>query len=644
MVSDGASNEMQHFVRSLLCDVRALEHMIKNDWFETDVKRIGAEQELCLINKHYKPAYKAMDILEHFHPDWLTTELAQFNLEVNLAPQVFTGSAFSDMEKELRSHLAELEKAAAQEDVRILLTGILPSLRKFDLNLERLTPIERYYALMQALRNLRGSDYELRIEGIDELNIRHDSPLLEACNTSFQVHLQVTPDTFVPMYNIAQAVAGPVLAMAANSPLLFGRRLWHETRIALFQQSIDNRKSNDHLRDSSPRVTFGKDWLHKSILDIYKEDIVRFRVILGADIEENAFDSIRANQVPKLKALQVHNGTVYRWNRPCYGISPNGKPHLRIENRVIGAGPTVTDEMANTAFWLGLMEGMYDEYGDIRQQMGFVDARDNFFKAARTGIDSKFTWVGNQKINAGDLLRGELLPLARHGLELRGIDSSDINHYLDVIAERGKHHMNGARWTLKTFTKFARETTRDEALTTVTAAMLKNQNSSLPIHEWPIPELSEFDTYNPSKLLVEEFMRTELFTVQKTDILDLVADIMDWQKIRYMPVENDKGELEGLITARLVLRHFSRRRSLNGQSANLVEDVMIKNPLTVTPSTSILEAIRLMNEHQIGALPVVRGKELMGIITEKNFVIMSKRLIRRMYELEEEQKSEETEA
>lgn len=634
MVSNGGSTEMQHFVRSLLCDVRALEHMIEKEWFETDIKRIGAEQELCLINKHYKPAYKAMNILENFHPDWLTTELAQFNLEVNLSPQTFTGSAFTDMEKELRSHLAELEAAAAKEEVRILLTGILPSLRKFDLNIERLTPIERYHALMQALRNLRGSDYELRIEGIDELNIRHESPLLEACNTSFQVHLQVTPDTFVPMYNIAQAVAGPVLAMAANSPLLFGKRLWHETRIALFQQSIDNRKSNDHLRDSSPRVTFGKDWLQNSILDIYKEDIVRFRVILGADIEEDAFDSIRAGQVPKLKALQVHNGTVYRWNRPCYGISPNGKPHLRIENRVIGAGPTVTDEMANTAFWLGLMEGMYDEYGDIREQMEFVDARDNFFKAARTGIDSKFTWVGNNKINARDLLRGELLPLARHGLELRGIDASDISHYLDIIEERGKHHMNGARWTLKTFTKFAKETTRDEALTTVTAAMLKNQNSSQPIHEWPIPELSDFDTYNPSKLLVEEFMRTELFTVHKTDILDLVADIMDWQKIRYMPVENDEGELEGLITSRLILRHFTRRISLNGQTASVVEDIMIKEPLTVTPDTSILEAIRLMDEHQIGALPVVRGKELMGIITEKNFLIMSKRLISRMYELE----------
>ena len=348
LASSTSKAEMQNFVKRLLQDVQAFEYMLEHQWFEDDIIRIGAEQEMCLMNKYYKPACTAMNILEEFHPEWLTTELAQFNLEINLSPQVFDGAAFERMETELRERLAAVASVAAKHNTRILLTGIMPSLRKFDLHIDKLTPKERYFALMEALKAMRGSDYELHIAGIDELIIRHDSPLLEACNTSFQVHLQVKPNDFVKMYNIAQAVAGPTLAICANSPLLFGKRLWHESRIALFQQSIDNRKSRDHLRDQSPRVTFGRDWLDKSILEIFKEDITRFRIILGSDIEENSLETISRELAPKLKALQVHNGTVYRWNRPCYGISPNGKPHIRIENRVLGAGPTVIDEIANS--------------------------------------------------------------------------------------------------------------------------------------------------------------------------------------------------------------------------------------------------------------------------------------------------------
>jgi hypothetical protein len=311
LASSGSKVQMQHFAKQLIADVGALEYMLNNNWIESDIKRIGAEQEMCLINKFYKPACTAMDILNDFHPDWLTTELAQFNLEINLSPQVFSEDAFSLMETELRSRLSELSKVAAKFNTRILLTGILPSLRKFDLSFDKLTPKDRYFALMEALKSLRGSDYELHISGIDELIIQHDSPLLEACNTSFQVHLQVSPYEYVKMYNIAQAVAGPVLSMSANSPLLFGKRLWHESRIALFQQSIDNRKSRDHLRDRSPRVTFGRDWLHESILEIYKEDITRFRILLGAEIEENSMEQLAQNLAPKLKALQVHNLKIF---------------------------------------------------------------------------------------------------------------------------------------------------------------------------------------------------------------------------------------------------------------------------------------------------------------------------------------------
>jgi CBS domain-containing protein len=623
---------MQKFVRNLLRDVQAFEYMLNNDWFETGIKRIGAEQEMCLVNRFNKPAYKSMQILKDFHPDWLTTELGQFNLEANLTPQDFKGSALSNMEKELLGYVGELRKESLKHDTDILLTGIMPTLRKFDLAMDKLTPKERYFALMRALKELRGSDYELRLEGIDELIIRHDSPLLEACNTSFQVHLQVDPKSFVQMYNIALAVAGPVMAIAANSPLLFGKRLWHETRIALFQQSIDTRTSHDHLRDRSPRVTFGEDWLHNSILEIYREDIVRFRVLLGNDIEEDAFEKIAKKEAPKLRSLLVHNSTVYRWMRPCYGISENGKPHLRIENRVFPSGPSVIDEMANAAFWLGLMEGCADQYPDITKQMIFEDARDNFIKGARTGIDSKFTWLKDMKISAKDLATQELIPLARLGLQKNGIDAADIDKYLGVIEDRVNSHTTGARWILRTYTKFMKETNKDESVTALTSFMLQNQHTNTPVHKWEIPNLEDLKDYQPANLTVEEIMTTDLFTVRKEDILELVADMMDWRQIRYMPVEDKRGQVVGLITSRLLLRHFTRKNSAGSilTTENLtVEDIMLKNPITISTTANILDALQIMDEKKIGCLPVIKDGELVGIITETDFLKMSKRLLKK---------------
>lgn len=628
LASSTTKGEMQHFVRQLLRDVQALEYMLDHNWFEDDIIRIGAEQEMCLIDPYYKPACTAMQILEDFNPEWLTTELAQFNLEINLDPHVFEGDAFMLLENQLRERLEAVRLTAAKYDTRILLTGILPSLRKFDLHMDKLTPKERYHALMEALKSMRGSDYELNIVGIDELQVRHDSPLLEASNTSFQVHLQVNPHEFVKMYNIAQAVTGPTLSVCANSPLLFGKRLWHETRIALFQQSIDNRKSRDHLRDQSPRVTFGREWLHNSILEIYKEDITRFRILLGTDIDENSLKTIKKELVPKLKALQVHYGTVYRWNRPCYGISDTQKPHLRIENRVIAAGPTVIDEIANSAFWLGLMEGMADAYDDITKYMSFDDARDNFVKGAKMGIDTKFTWTGDKKISAVDLVQNELLPLARQGLIKRKINPEHIDKYLGIIEERVKRQTSGARWILRTFTKFKKETSVDESLTTVTAAIYHNQTLSKPVHEWEIPSLGEFHTYNPSNLLVEEFMTTDLITVHKDDILEYALSIMDWSNLDYLPVEDDEGVLYGVITAKTIMKYLSK--DSEGEEKPIVADLMNAKPITVKPHTTITEVVKIMRENQLKVLPVVKHKELIGVISEENFVDMSRRLIQRM--------------
>jgi CBS domain-containing protein/gamma-glutamylcysteine synthetase len=629
--------QMQDFVRALLRDVESLEYMLDNDWFESDITRIGAEQEMCLVDKDtFKPALINMQVIEKMKGcDWLTTELAQFNLETNLTPFEFKGDCLRQMENENSGYLKQIREVVKEFNAEVVLTGILPTLRKFDLDLKNLTPKPRYMALMQSIKehSLRGDDhFELRLDGIDELHIRHDSPLLEACNTSFQVHLQVSPQEYVKMYNIAQTLLAPMISVSANSPIVFGRRLWHETRIALFQQSLDTRTSYEHLRERSPRVNFGKDWLNDSVVEIHKEDIARFRVLLGDVIEEDSLALIAKGKTPKLRALQIFNSTVYRWNRPCYGISPNGKPHLRIECRVLPAGPSVVDSTANAAFWLGAMMGIAKNYDDIRRYIGFEDVRDNFDKAAKFGFDTKYTWFDDNKMSPKDLILEFLLPIAREGLAHRGVDDADIDRYMGIIEERSKAHMTGARWQLRSFTKLIKTVTIDEAVTTMTAAIAQNQWEEKPVHTWQLPEPNALESYTPSVLKVEEFMQTDLFTTQKDDIIEFVAEMMDWRKIRYMPVEDAKGNLVGLVTSRLLLRHYNRHAgALGKQKQAIVEDVMISKPITINPEATLFDALHLMREHKIGCLPVVKNEnELVGIITEMDFLRISTRLIERV--------------
>jgi len=459
--------------------------------------------------------------------------------------------------------------------------------------------------------------------------MRFDTPLLEASNTGFQVHLQVSPDEFVEKYNLAQAIAGPVLASAVNSPLLFGKRLWSETRIALFHQSVDTRKVGDHLRDSSPRVTFGNDWIKESILEIYREDIARYRVILSADVDENVEEMLEAGEVPALRALQIHNGTVYRWNRPCYGIS-NGKPHLRIENRVFPSGPTVSDEIANAAFWLGLLNGMSNHYPNIHEKIDFDDVKMNFFAASKLGLDTKFRWVDEKRYSAVELITEEFLPIAREGLEKAGVDSGDISSYLDIIEDRTDLGQTGSFWMVKSYNDLSKKVSREQALTAVTNAMVKNQKKGEPVHKWGLAKVDDMENWQPHTLLVEEFMTTDLFTVQKDDILELVANLIDWRRIRYVPVEDDSKHLVGLITMRKIFREYNNVIHGKADESTSVDSIMIKNPITIHPEASILEAVDIMDSQKIGCLPVVKNNRLVGIITEQNYMTITKRLLRRL--------------
>jgi hypothetical protein len=337
------------FMRHLLTDLRAFERMLAEGKFERGVSRIGAEQEIFLVDGGYQPAPGALKILEGIHDGHVTTELGMFNLEMNADPQPFSGKGLAQMETQLAALFEKVRQTAITHGMQPVLAGILPTIAKTDLGLENMVPSPRYQTLNRVMNAARGEAYDFSIKGIDELVVKHDSVMVEACNASFQVHLQLAePERFAHFYNLAQLLLAPVLAVGTNSPVLFGRRLWAETRIALFEQACDIRTPGLHLRDQVGRVSFGREWLKGGAVDLYKENITRFRALVGTDTNEDALETLDAGRVPELKALRLHNGTIYRWNRACYGISENGKPHLRIELRILPSGPTIADEVAKT--------------------------------------------------------------------------------------------------------------------------------------------------------------------------------------------------------------------------------------------------------------------------------------------------------
>jgi len=617
---------LRRFMQKVLYDLRALERMLDEGLIERGVTRIGAEQELFLVDASFDPAPVAMEVLADLDDPRVTTELGRFNLEFNLDPLTLGGDCLARMERQLHELLAVVAGAAQRHGADVLMTGILPTLDKSHLTLDYMTPKPRYRALNDALYQLRGGEFQFRLKGPDELIVRHDNVMLEACNTSFQVHFQVGAEDFARLYNIAQAVTAPLLAAAVNSPLFLGRRLWQETRIALFQLSIDTRIPTTHVREQSPRVRFGRHWVQRSVTEIFQEDIARFRVLIGTEVEEDPFAELNAGRVPQLKALRLHNGTVYRWNRPCYGIS-EGKPHLRIENRVMPAGPTPLDEVANAAFWFGLMKGVDEEIGDIAPVMPFDLAAANFLAAARLGLHAQLGWPGHESQPAKELICKHLLPLARRGLDALAIDGADADRYLGVIEARVGSMRTGAQWMLDSLAAMQGKGAKAERLAAITAATRARQRENRPVHEWPLARIDEAGGWIKHYSRIEQFMTTDLFTVNEDELVDLVACLMDWEHIRHVPVEDSQHRIVGLVTHRTLLRLLAQGRGHREGRPIPVSEVMHRDPITATPETSTLEAIEVMKRHRIGCLPIVKDGRLIGIVTERDFMNVAQQIM-----------------
>ena len=616
----------QAFMKALLEDLRALAFMLEDGRVESGVMRIGAEQEMFLIDRYLRPAPVSLDVLKHANDSRLTTEIARFNLEANLTPLELTSNCFSQMESELQQIVDLARNSAATQGADVLLSGILPTLQKSDLTLDNLTPMPRYHELDRGVIRMRGGPLSIHIKGLDELHLTHDNIMMESCNTSFQVHFQSNAKEFANHYNIAQAITAPVLAVAVNSPLLFGQRLWQETRVALFQHSTDERSRPQLARNQPTRVSFGERWLENSVVELFHDQITRFRPIMISTPDENPFHVLARGETPSLSALRMHNGTVWRWNRACYGVT-EGVAHLRIENRALPSGPTVVDEIANAAFFTGLMAALPQAYGEIRQRMTFDDAKMNFFRAARHGLDAHFQWIDGESHSAPSLILDQLLPLARQGLRAANVTSEDVDKYLGIIEERARSRQTGARWIMKSLAAMDSSLSRDALGRNLTSAMLASQKKDQPIHRWPIIENTEPDEWEQGYRTVGQFMSTDLFTVKPDDLIDLAASVMDWRHIRHVPVEDQQGRLIGLITHRGVLRMMSKGKSQNADdSPTTVREVMVENPLTVSPATSSLEAIEIMRSNRVGCLPVVEGDQLVGIVTSYDFLEASARL------------------
>jgi CBS domain-containing protein len=621
---DGAGD----FTRALLRDVHALERMLSTPGtFETGKRRVGAEQEMFLVDESMRPAPVALEVIDRVGDERLVTELALFNLEANVSARKFGGKCLSEMHAELDEVIAKSRDAATELGADVVLTGILPTLEKDDLTLDTMTPAPRYRRLNESIMAARGEDFQVSLKGIDEIQITHGNVMLESCNTSFQIHFQVEPEEFANFYNVAQVVTAPVLAAAVNSPLLFGRRLWRETRIALFQWAVDSRSAAHLARGLRPRVTFGDDWVRESVLEIYKEQISRFRVVLETDYDEDPMRVLDEGGVPRLAALRFHNGTIYRWNRACYGIS-EGRPHLRIENRVLPAGPSVIDEVANAAFFFGLMSGVLAEYGDVTRAFSFDDVKANFVSAARQGLKAQFSWAHGEMRTAAELISDHLLPLAREGLRASHVDDADADRYLSVVESRVRRKQTGSQWVLQSLAEMGDAATLDVRERTLTATLLMRQKQGTPVHEWPLCELSGTHDWRESYRTVRRIMSTDLFTVQADDIVDLAANVMDWERVRYMPVEDDHGRLLGILSHRTLLRVLARRGTQpDAEQPVTVRDVMKTDLVTVTPETPTLEAMRLMRTHRVGCLPVIEDERLVGIITEGDLINLSAQLL-----------------
>jgi len=453
--------DFELFSKNLNNETNLLNKLFKAGKFSSRSPVGGFEVEGCLIDANYHPAPINKEFLARFNNPLVTSELAKFNIELNNEPHALNGKAFSRFENDLQQNFKAADKAANELDARVLLTGILPTLVADDLSLKNMTNMKRYHALNDVVLNARhGKPLNMDISGADHLLLTHDSMMMESTTTSFQVHLQTPWQDAHHYYNASIIASAPTMAITANSPFLFGKQLWHETRIPVFERAIVT-------SDKQQRVSFGSGFAKESILECFNENLNDFPILLPM-----TFDHIPE----KFKHLCLHNGVVWRWNRPLIGFDEDGTPHVRIEHRILPAGPTIADMIANAVFFYGITQSLMKQLRSTNL-MSFDQAKDNFYRTAKFGLNTEIQW-GNKTVKPKALILETLLPLAREGLLDLKIDSGDIDHYLNIIANRTENGQTGAEWQIQHL-KLNHCTMKQ-----LTKDYLHQQHQGLPIHTW----------------------------------------------------------------------------------------------------------------------------------------------------------------
>ncbi|HEY5834489.1 glutamate--cysteine ligase [Streptomyces sp.] len=467
-----------------------LERLLAEKRFDRPRNLIGLEIELNLTDSNGLPRMMNEEVLERIASRDFQTELAQFNIEVNIAPHRLAGRVLDRLAEELRTGLGYADRRAGEVGAHIVMVGILPTLEAQDLVSANLSRADRYTLLNDRILAMRGEDITVDIKGVEHLAYTSASIAPEAAATSTQMHLQVTPGRFAAVWNAAQAVSGPQVAVGANSPFLFGKELWRETRPVLFQQATDTRPQELRAQGVRPLTWFGERWID-SAADLFAENVRYFPGLLPICDDEDPLRVLDDGRVPQLRELTLHNGTIYRWNRPVYQVV-DGVPHLRVENRVMPAGPTVADVLANAAFYYGLVRTLAEAPRPIWQRLPFGAAAANFDAACRDGIGAVLHWPRGRggtlaEVPAADLIRDELLPLAAAGLDAWGIDPVDRDRYLGIVEERCRRRTNGAEWQSAVFHRhLERGLERRAALAAMTQRYREHMHDGAPVHTWPV--------------------------------------------------------------------------------------------------------------------------------------------------------------
>ncbi|MCW2867062.1 MAG: ybdK [Marmoricola sp.] len=462
-----------------------LARMLREARFDVEDPMTGMEIEFNLVDDQGRPSLKSGEALEAIADPSFQTELAQFNLEINMRPRRLGERGATGFEEELRASLNQAESRAAEVDAHMVMIGILPTLEDGHLAPSRISPNPRYKLLSDQILAARGEDLVIDIQGTERLQTTSDSIMPEAACTSTQLHVQVGPDNFAAYWNASQVVSGIQLALGANSPYLLGRQLWQETRIPLFEQATDTRSEELKEQGVRPRVWFGERWI-TSIFDLFEENVRYFPALLPITEDEDPLEVLTAGGTPQLAELKLHNGTIYRWNRPVYDVV-DGVPHLRVENRVLAAGPTVVDTMANAAFYFGLTRTLAEDDRPLWSRMSFSAAEENFHVAAQHGIDARVYWPGIGEVEATELVLRRLLPAAAEGLAAWGVGTDEADRLLGIIERRCVLHRNGASWYVaRTRALEATGLDRGEALRRTLLEYRELMHANEPVHTWPL--------------------------------------------------------------------------------------------------------------------------------------------------------------